>query len=142
LCEPWREQIELAVGAGLSAQRIYQDLVTEQQFGGRYHSVQRFVQGLRAALPLPFRRLEVEPGQEVQVDFGQGAWVIEASERQRPHLFRMVLSHSRKGYSEAVGRQTTESFIRCLENAFRHFGGVPRTTVIDNLRAAVRLRLR
>ncbi len=49
----------------------------------------------------------------------------------------MVLSHSRKGYSEAVWRQTTESFIRCLENAFLHFGGVTSTTVIDNLRAAV-----
>jgi hypothetical protein len=49
----------------------------------------------------------------------------------------VVLSHSRKGYSEVVWRQTTESFIRCLENSFRHFGGVPKTTVIDNLRAAV-----
>jgi transposase len=29
-------------------------------------------------------------------------------------------------------------FIRCLENAFRHFGGVTRTTVIDNLSAAVK----
>jgi hypothetical protein len=28
-------------------------------------------------------------------------------------------------------------FIRCLENSFRYFGGVPKTTVIDNLRAAV-----
>ncbi|NUQ10278.1 MAG: transposase, partial [Phycisphaerae bacterium] len=36
----------------------------------------------------------------------------------------------------AVYRQTTEEFIRCLENAFRHFGGVPRTLVIDNLVAA------
>ncbi len=36
-----------------------------------------------------------------------------------------------------VWRQTTESFIRCLENAFRYFGGVPKTLVIDNLRAAV-----
>jgi hypothetical protein len=36
-----------------------------------------------------------------------------------------------------VWRQTTESFIRCLENAFRFFGGVPKTLVIDNLRAAV-----
>ena len=27
--------------------------------------------------------------------------------------------------------QTTECFIRCLENSFRHFGGVPKTTVID-----------
>jgi hypothetical protein len=47
------------------------------------------------------------------------------------------LSHSRKGYSEVVWQQTTESFIRCLENAFRYFGGVPRTLIIDNLRAAV-----
>ncbi len=137
LCEPWREQIDLAVQAGLSAQRIYQDLIVEREFAGSYYSVQRFVQGLRAALPLPFRRIEVAPGQEVQVDFGQGAWVIESGKRKRPHLFRVVLSHSRKGYSEAVWRQTTESFIRCLENAFRHFGGVTRTVVIDNLRAAV-----
>jgi hypothetical protein len=36
-----------------------------------------------------------------------------------------------------VWQQTTESFIRCLENAFRYFGGVPRTLIIDNLRAAV-----
>jgi hypothetical protein len=28
------------------------------------------------------------------------------------------LSHSRKGYSEVLWRQTTEEFIRGLENAF------------------------
>ena len=81
--------------------------------------------------------MECAPGQELQIDFGQGGWVIEAGKRRRPHLFRAVLSHSRKGYSEAVWRQTTESFIRCMENGFRHFGGVPQTLVIDNLRAAV-----
>jgi hypothetical protein len=48
-----------------------------------------------------------------------------------------VLSNSRKGYSEAVWTQSTESFIRCLENAFHAFGGVPKTIVLDNLRAAV-----
>jgi len=48
-----------------------------------------------------------------------------------------VLSCSRKAYSEVVWRQTSESFLRCLENAFRHFGGVPATTVIDNLKAGV-----
>jgi len=37
----------------------------------------------------------------------------------------MVLSYSRKGYSEVVLRQKTESFLRALENAFRAFGGVP-----------------
>jgi transposase len=137
LCEEWQTEIELALDAELSAQRIYQDLVAEHQFGGSYQSVKRFVRRLGQARPLPFRRMECEPGHEVQVDFGQGAWVIENGKRRRPHLFRVVLSHSRKAYSEVVWQQTSENFIRCLENAFRYFGGVPRTCVIDNLRAAV-----
>jgi hypothetical protein len=73
----------------------------------------------------------------MQVDFGLGAWVVAEGRRRRPHLFRCILSHSRKGYTEAVWRQTTESFIRCLENAFRHFGGVSERLVIDNLKAGV-----
>jgi transposase len=75
--------------------------------------------------------MEVAPGAEAQVDFGQGAWVVAEGKRKRPHFFRVVLSHSRKGYSEVVWQQTTESFIRCLENAFRYFGGVPRTLILD-----------
>ena len=137
LCQPWQAQIEAAVVVGLSAQRIYQDLVSEHGFEGSYQAVKRFVRQLRQARPVPFVRMEVEPGAEAQVDFGQGAWVTTEGKRKRPHFFRVVLSHSRKGYGEVVWRQTTESFIRCLENAFRYFGGVPRTLVIDNLRAAV-----
>ena len=57
--------------------------------------------------------------------------------RRRTHVFRIVLSFSRKAYSEVVTRQTTEAFLRCLENAFWHFGGVPRRIVLDNLKAAV-----
>ncbi len=63
---------------------------------------------------------------------------VPDGKRKSTWVFRIVLSHSRKGYAEAVHRQTTDDFLRCLENAFAHFGGVPRTLVIDNLRAAVR----
>jgi hypothetical protein len=52
-------------------------------------------------------------------------------------VFRAVLSHSRKGYSEAVWRQDTETFLRVVENALRHFGGVPGLLNMDNLKAAV-----
>ena len=81
LCKPWREQIEQALAQGLSMQRIYQDLVAERQFAGSYFAVRRFV--LRRVSPqeLPFRRMECAPGQELQIDFGQGAWVIEAGSR-------------------------------------------------------------
>ena len=137
LCDPWREQIEQALERGLSIQRIYQDLVVQRQFTGSYFAVRRFVLRRVSSEELPFRRMECAPGQELQVDFGQGAWVMEEGRRRRPHLFRGVFSHSRKGYSEAVWRQTSEAFIRCLENAFRHFGGVTATVVIDNLKAGV-----
>jgi transposase len=136
-CEPWQAQIQQALERGLSVQRIYQDLVVEHQFAGSYYAVRRFVARLARTLELPFRRMECAPGQELQVDFGLGAWVIQDGKRRRPHLFRGVLGCSRKGYSEAVWRQTTESFIRCLENSFRHYGGVPATVVMDNLKAGV-----
>ena len=103
-----------------------------------YYSVRRFVARLMRKTPLPFRRMETEPGEEAQVDFGTGAPVIGPDgKRRKTYVFRIVLSHSRKAYSEAVYRQTTDDFIRCLENAFWHFGGVPKTLVIDNLKAAV-----
>jgi transposase len=136
-CELFKATIQAGLDRGLSAQRIYQDLITEQKFEGGYDSVKRFVRQLEQARPLPYRRIETAPGQEAQVDFGQGAWVIEDGRRRRPHVLRVVLSHSRKGYTEAFWRQSTENFIRGLENALRHFGGVVSTLVIDNLRAAV-----
>jgi transposase len=138
-CERWRDVIQSMCDLGLSAQRIYQDLTSEHAFEGSYYSVRRFVRRLEPVRELPFRRLECEPGDEAQVDFGTGAPIVGSDgKRRRTHVFRIVLSHSRKAYSEVVYRQTTEEFLRCIENAFRHFGGAPRRLVLDNLRAAVK----
>ncbi|HOX60106.1 MAG TPA: IS21 family transposase [Verrucomicrobiota bacterium] len=145
-CEPYRERILAALEQGLSAQRIWQDL-RDEGFADGYDSVKRYVRRLGQAGPEPFRRMECAPGEQAQVDFGTGAPVVIPADqplpmgvktrRRKTHVFRVVLSHSRKAYSEVVYRQTAEQFIRCLENAFWHFGGVPRTLVIDNLKAAV-----
>jgi transposase len=138
-CEPWRDVIQSKCDLGLSAQRIYQDLVTENNFTGSYYSVRRFVHRMEPTRELPFRRIECGPGEEAQVDFGTGAPVIGPDgKRRKTHVFRIVLSHSRKAYSEAVYRQTTDDFLRCIESAFRHFGGAPKCLVLDNLRAAVK----
>lgn len=137
-CEPLREVIATKLERGLSAQRIFQDLCSDHSFSGSYYSVRRFVARLQAKLPLPVRRLETAAGEEAQVDFGTGAPVIDdQGKRRRPWMFRIVLSHSRKGYSEVVWRQTTDNFVAALENAFQHFGGAPKRLVIDNLKAAV-----
>ena len=137
-CEAWRQIILDKLQLGLTAQRIFQDLVTEHGFAAKYSSVRRFVRHLGHNQPLPFRRMECEPGEEVQVDFGTGIPIVQPDgKRRRTHVFRMVLSYSRKGFSEVVYRQTTEEFLRCLEDAFWHFGGVPKVVVLDNLKAGV-----
>ena len=53
-------------------------------------------------------------------------------------MIRVVLSCSRKAYSEVVWRQTTGNFIAAVEKSIHYFGGVPKRLVIDNLKAAVK----
>jgi hypothetical protein len=65
------------------------------------------------------------------IDEGQG-------KTRRSWILRLVLSYSRKGYSEALYRQDTETFLRCLENGLRSFGGTPLLLNLDNFKAAVR----
>jgi transposase len=138
-CEPYHEFIVAKLAQELTAQRIFQDLVEEHGFTGNYYSVRRYVARLGQVHEWPMRRMEQPPGREAQVDYGTGVPVIDAEgRRRRTHLFRFVLSHSRKAYSEVAFRQTTDEFLRCLENALWHFGGVPETLVIDNLKAAVK----
>ncbi len=101
LCEAFAAAIGTKVEAGLSAQRIYQDLVGESTFKGSYQSVRRFVARLKASEPRRVWRMECEPGEEMQVDFGLGAPIYD-TEGKRPRrswVFRAVLSYSRKGYS-------------------------------------------
>ena len=138
LCELYRETILEKLGQGLSAQRIFQDLREEYGLGHSYVGVKRYVRHLSSSRTLPFRRMECSPGEEAQVDFDTGAPLIGPDvKRKKTYVFRIVISYSRKAYSEDVDRQATENFVRCLEHAFSHFGGVPKTLVIDNLRAAV-----
>ena len=138
-CEPLADAILAKVEVGLSARRIYQDLVDEKGFADSYESVKRFVRKLRASHPERVWRLECRPGEEVQLDFGLGAPIEEPDGKtRRSWVLRLVLSYSRKGYSEALYRQDTDTFLRCLENGLRSFGGTPLLLNLDNFKAAVR----
>jgi transposase len=124
--------------AGLSLQRIWQDLVEEYGYGASYESVKRFVRTIA-----PTRRavgvFHCAPGAEAQVDFFRGAPTLDAAtgEWRRPWVFRMTLGHSRHGYEEAIWDQKLETFLRLHERAFRDLGGVPQVIRHDNLKAAV-----
>ena len=84
---------------GLTAQLIYQDLVAGHGFSGSYSSVRRYVGKLKASDPQRVWRVECQPEEELQVDFGLGAPIVEAGGKtRRTWLFRAVLSYSRKGW--------------------------------------------
>jgi transposase len=91
-CEPLAEAILAKVEVGLSAQRIYQDLVEEKGFADSYESVKRFVRKLRATQPQRVLPLECQPGEELQLDFGLGGPIDEdQSKTRRSWILRMVL---------------------------------------------------
>jgi transposase len=134
----YRETIAEKLNAGLSAQRIWQDLVEDFGYGHSYESVKRYVRRIE-----PQRRavgvMTSLPGEEAQVDFFQGPPTLDRSTGQwrRPWVFRMTLCHSRHGYEEAVWDQKLDSFLALHERAFRDLGGVPEIVRHDNLKAAV-----
>ena len=134
---PYEDLIREGLTKGLSAQRLYQDLVTDHAYPGSYDAVKRFVRRLREKTPGVYARLHTLPGEEAQVDFGQGAPTLKAGRYVRPWLFKMVLSFSRHCYEEVVWEQDVETFIRCHEHAFEAFGGVVRIILLDNLKSGV-----
>lgn len=139
VCDPFRSTIEALLEKGLTAERVYRDLCEDHGFTHSYPSVVRFVRKLRETQPKRVWRMECEPGEEAQVDFGVARTLRTDDGRLRhSNVLRVTLSFSRKAYTETVPYQNTECFIRALENAFRHFGGTPATLRIDNLKAAVK----
>ena len=137
-CEPQRAWIEAQVSLGRNAVSIYQDLVETYGFTHAYNSVKRFVATLKARAPERFDVLEYLPGEEAQVDYGQGALTIyRAGKYRRPYLFVMTLKYSGKSFRKVVWKTSQEVWARLHEEAFRAFGGCPQYVVLDNLKEGV-----
>jgi transposase len=112
-CEIHREWIESQVTLGRNAMSIYQDLVERFGFTHRYNSVKRFVAALKAREPERFDVLDALPGEEAQVDFGQGAPTRLANGRYRkPYLFVMTLKCSGKSFRKVVWKADQETWAR------------------------------
>ncbi|MGH7309377.1 MAG: IS21 family transposase [Candidatus Rokuibacteriota bacterium] len=139
LVEPFRERVKTLQKEGVEGQAIWQLLVDEHDFVGSYSSVKRFLRRLAPPEVRAMLRLEVDPGEEAQVDFGYGGTFIdpETGHLRRAWAFVMTLSCSRHQYAELVFDQTIATWVRLHRAAFEFFEGVPRRVVLDNLNAAI-----
>jgi transposase len=90
----------------------------------------------RRAAEVATVRFETEPGQQMQIDFGEKQVSI-GGVLVRVYLFVAVLGYSRRLYTRASLSQRQDDWREGLAGAFRHFGGVPRALLLDNAGALV-----
>ena len=138
-CEPYREFIEAEILKGRNAMAIYQELVDGHGFTARYNSVKRFCRGLKTKDPEQFDRLDFLPGEEAQVDYGEGAptFYEKTGKYKKPRLFVMTLRYSRRSFRKVVWKSSKETWALLHEEAFLYFGGVTQYVVLDNLKEGV-----
>jgi len=139
-CGPYRELIALALDQGRNAMAIWQDLVDGHGFPAGYPSVMRFVRQLRGpASPEAHAIIQTAPGEEGQVDYGQGPMVRDPTTRtyRRTRLFVLTLGYSRKSVRLLLFRSSTRLWAELHERAFRRLGGAPHVIILDNLREGV-----
>lgn len=135
---PYRELVTRLVQENVEVAAI-KGRLEERGYTGSYQAVYRFVRALQPHAPKATVRVERQPGEEGQVDFGYAGQMIDphTDQLRRTWVFVMVLAWSRYAYAEFVFDQRIETWLRCHRNAFAFFGGVPKRIVIDNLKAAI-----
>ena len=139
-CEPYREWLTEGVAAGRTAMALWQDLVDDHGFASSYASVKRFAIKLRSETPREAHPvIETGPGEEAQVDYGDGPMVRdpETGKYRRTRLFVLTLGCSRKSVRLLTLRSSTQIWAELHERAFRRLGGVTRVVVLDNLKEGV-----
>jgi transposase len=118
---------------------VVAQLLAERGLEVHARTVQRIVEEHRRerrAAELATVRFETAPGHQLQIDFGEKRVMI-AGQPVRVMLFVAVLSYSRRIYVRAFRSQRHDDWREGLVGAFRHFGGLPQTVLIDNPRALV-----
>ena len=139
-CEPYRALIVEALGRGRNAMAIWQDLVDGHGFPARYASVRRFVVALRGRTPVDARVvITTAPGEEAQVDYGDGPMVRhpKTGKYRRTRLFVLTLGYSRKSIRLLTWQSSAQTWAELHERAFRRLGGTTRVVVLDNLKEGV-----
>jgi len=121
----------------LTATRLLAEL-SERGAAIGYSQLKRYVAQVRVPSPRKaYLRIEVDAGEQAQVDWGSfGHWTVGAARRPLS-VFAMVLSWSRAIFIDFSLDQQMETFLRMHRRALEFFGGVPRRMVYDNLKSVV-----
>jgi transposase len=122
----------------LSAVRVLEEIAKgEDGYRGGITLVRDYLRTTRPARGRVYREVFYDPGEAVQVDWGEcGRLKIGATSR-RVSVLVAVLCYSRLCYIEFSLSERKADFYRCVVHALKFFGGCPRKIIFDNLKTAV-----
>ena len=115
----------------LSGVRLREE-IEAQGFTGSVDIVQRYLKTLKARQSANSRatvRFETPPGQQAQVDWAHVGLVSG----QKVYAFVFVLGFSRMLFVTFTASMALPELIRCHQEAFAYFGGVPASILYDNM---------
>lgn len=140
LLDPFKEKITrlLKEYPALSVVRLSEE-IRALGYSGGMTIVKDHVRTIRPARREAFLRIETEPGEEAQVDWGLFGDYFECG--RILSCFAFVLSHSRMTTLVWTLSQRMEDFLRCHRKGFHFLGGVPKKVLYDNLKSVVANRI-
>jgi len=140
LLAPYKAKIDalLAKYPELSAVRVHEEIARGPDgYTGSVITVRRYVRSVRPARGRVYQEVHYEPGQAMQVDWGECGRVRVGNTTRRVSVLVAVLCYSRLTYIEFTLSQRKAEFYRCLVHALEFFGASPRAIIVDNLKTAV-----
>lgn len=140
LLDRYRPQIDalLAKYPKLSAVRILEELRRGPEgYRGGISLIRRYVRQVRPAGGRVYQEVVYQPGEALQVDWGDCGRIQVGNTLRRVYVLVAVLCYSRLGYIEFSLTQRKADFYRAIVHALEFFGGSPRKIIFDNLKAAV-----
>lgn len=114
-----------------TAARIFQRLVTEEEYCGGYDQVRRYIAAHRKRERETHLMLDHPPGGRLECDFGH-IHVDFADGRRLMPVLMAVWSYSHYPYAIALPSEKTESILHGLVCAFEFFSCVPAELWWDN----------
>ena len=140
LLDPFHPKIDalLARYPNLSAVRIQEEISKPPEgYSGSVIVLRRYLRKVRPTPGRVYQEVAYEPGQAMQVDWGECGRVAVGGTSRKVSVLVATLCYSRLTYIEFSLSQHKAEFYRLIVHALQFFGGSPRAIIFDNLKAAV-----
>jgi transposase len=141
--DPFRERIAkiLQRYPNLSAVRIREKISKPDGdapgYQGGLTQLRIYLQSIRTKNQRVYQDIHYEPGEAMQIDWGDVGPIKIGNATRKVSVFVAVLCHSKMIYIEFTLSQRKSEFYRCIVHALEFFRGSPKKIIFDNLKAAV-----